>query len=770
MGAEDAKVIDIPLAGMSVSGDLAAATDGTSPFIRNIVTRPGGEFYAREPYRHEGPKPVNGVAQYHPLGFIEDWPRYSVKGAIYFETDTVNAKTAAAWVYTQNILTLVYDWSKLVMPAGILATDATEYQGLMCFSALRASGATPSSIDAVKIAGPALTTPEHVFHVLEGGVELYGNALSVFGDRLVIGNILRYITNLIGQTYGADAMYGVEGDWVENGTTFTSNTDTSFIAPNATSGVATYTLTDIVAFSSDDPDYFITADMFNTDPVNEMPITVEAFISGPVVARTTAYAVGAIIVVGGYLYICTTAGTTAGSAPSYNTTAGTFTTDGTAVFKNMGADTIEKFEIILAPAASASGIWSQAAMAVNYSPVEGQEASLGVRFRFGTVARTTWPTSAVKIGYKDGKSTNDPTKANKGIQITKGTVPAQFVQSDTEYTTVETQTSDTYWWTEPGTFEIMPLNHAKLSQAPGEITAICAPVAGRMIMYKRNMATVFQLSSDVNLPFSEERTLIEYGCANTRAWDVFEDVVYTVSQYEVYSFDGSGMPQPLCGTAMRDAVFARAGLQVPQSDQRIGIDREKREVHVYTQRNSVFVYNIDTRQWSVRSVHPNGVANMTVGDFCWAYDRFMTVSSPSGILSRGPTEVVEADTDLTGTSHVADFDYWIPQLGGAGELTVLIEKLHLHYRSTQTSDFKVEISRNGGATWTVLLSGLAPAAVGQRAKFVQIPVWASGEQPWIRLHRVGAAGKNSFYMVGLKAYLQLLGETVPAENAAFTVG
>ena len=55
----------------------------------------------------------------------------------------------------------------------------------------------------------------------------------------------------------------------------------------------------------------------------------------PIVARNTAYTVGAIVkptVANGYLYRCTTAGTSGASEPQFITTAGSLTTDGTAVF------------------------------------------------------------------------------------------------------------------------------------------------------------------------------------------------------------------------------------------------------------------------------------------------------------------------------------------------------------------------------------------------------------------------------------------------------
>lgn len=66
-------------------------------------------------------------------------------------------------------------------------------------------------------------------------------------------------------------------------------------------------------------------------------VVVKKGMAAPVVGRTTAYTVGQFVedpTNNGVSYECTTAGTTAGSAPSYNTT-GT-TTDGSAVFTAYG--------------------------------------------------------------------------------------------------------------------------------------------------------------------------------------------------------------------------------------------------------------------------------------------------------------------------------------------------------------------------------------------------------------------------------------------------
>jgi hypothetical protein len=55
---------------------------------------------------------------------------------------------------------------------------------------------------------------------------------------------------------------------------------------------------------------------------------------------TTAYSVGETILATGIVYQCTTAGTSGGSAPTFNTTLGSTTTDGTVVWTSRGAVTM----------------------------------------------------------------------------------------------------------------------------------------------------------------------------------------------------------------------------------------------------------------------------------------------------------------------------------------------------------------------------------------------------------------------------------------------
>lgn len=63
---------------------------------------------------------------------------------------------------------------------------------------------------------------------------------------------------------------------------------------------------------------------------------VSSVSAGTPFQNTHAYTVGDLVSAGGYLYATTTAGTSAGSAPTWGTTVGGTTTSGTAVFTNMG--------------------------------------------------------------------------------------------------------------------------------------------------------------------------------------------------------------------------------------------------------------------------------------------------------------------------------------------------------------------------------------------------------------------------------------------------
>ena len=62
-------------------------------------------------------------------------------------------------------------------------------------------------------------------------------------------------------------------------------------------------------------------------------VTLTPAVALPTIARQTAYNLGAELVLNGYQYKVTTAGTTAANAPTYSTNLGDTVTDGTAVLQ-----------------------------------------------------------------------------------------------------------------------------------------------------------------------------------------------------------------------------------------------------------------------------------------------------------------------------------------------------------------------------------------------------------------------------------------------------
>jgi hypothetical protein len=136
-------------------------------------------------------------------------------------------------------------------------------------------------------------------------------------------------------------------------------------------------------------------------------------------------------------------------------------------------------------------------------------------------------------------------------------------------------------------------------------------VAGRYLVHKRNGFWVFNGNQDVRsadvIPIRRERIYKGVGCIGPRAHDNLNDVHYFIGEDDVYAYSPTeGDPVGICGPGMREEIMDRGSnwveSQATYNMPILKIDQRQKEVWVYTQKGTLYCYNIDRKMWSSHDV------------------------------------------------------------------------------------------------------------------------------------------------------------------------
>jgi hypothetical protein len=587
---------------------------------------------------------------------------------------------------------------------------------------------------------------------------LQARSLTAFKSRLFIGGVSLYFQNQLGYSFGTDPAYDPT-DWtltnVTAETITSGSTVTGRVTPTNTTTAKMSALFAIGAFN----DFTWLCPLRGTHPSYRMPVTLSVKYGNAWV--TNDYDAGDIVVpttANDYRYRCTVAGTAGGVEPVWPTVVGTTIVDGGVTWICEGSDVVVTTQQYV-PTATESSAFK--VFVLQGSVPDGAFGYLRCEIKFTHGSAITL--AGVDFSYKDGLTEGAPNKANYQQQVTTGSFIYPMGQDETDDLNTVYHTDYIYWTEIAQTQRIRATNFIRLTDAPGAITAI-RPVQGRLVAFKRNAAWVFSSTDDPDFPIIPDGDAkIGFGCLGPKALDVFEDIAYFIGENEIYSWDLSGAPVPLCGDAMREEIMSKASAtwvesQATYNTPLLRVDQKNRELWVYTQKGRLYVYDLDEKAWSVHdaggdtSVNPTGyeVADMlynpNTGHMYFAFGT--AAAGTAGVARLDPTVTDAEDSISTSGTLPVYSEIWPRPIETSGpRADVLVEAVRFHHAvtSSQTSQTTTAaVSFDHGQTFTKTNQvTLDPVSTGEYRP-MEVALYQSWGSCLVRLLHAGKGGANSF--------------------------
>jgi hypothetical protein len=599
---------------------------------------------------------------------------------------------------------------------------------------------------------------------------LSSQSLVSFQDRLWIANVYQYVFNQLGAT----AAYG--SGWTAtnvNVRSVVSNgiTTVTFI-PSSTSSAKEEVFGYNVPASSSETMLVYRSDMRGQAPTYRMPVSLEIYCADPV-ARLTAYSLGAIRVPdtpNGYRYRVTVAGTTAAGAPAWGTTIGGTTADGTVTWVNDGPDWFVSKEVEVENATDNQGRFQTEFVTARIPPMPSA-MTVNVRFKFGIPARTTWELWPIDIALKDGLTDGDVRKKNHGQQLTVGRFFYEFfnVESDDE---AAIHFPNRFMWCEPGDAkDFRPANYSDVSGGEGGITVI-RRLQKALAIFKRNTTFVYTTTGKADLPALFAGMFPGVGCIGTRAIAEFEGALFFVGEQEVYIFDGSSAPTPIVGDGMREAIFDRNTAtwvenQGTSKYPLLRIHEKNRQLWLYTQKATLWIYDLDSKKWSAGNVTKDaneGTSEIT--DLAHLNNKMYAIAETNKIV-REDSATTKDEVYVAGvvTGYNVTNEVWLHPMEAIPREDTLLESIGLHHKITGTWDsdtLEVGVSTDGGISFPKTHTVTVPLSTGGK-RSVDIVLWQREKNLTVRLKRRGKTGPTYFNIFWTEAWIQEDGLSLPQQ-------
>jgi len=582
-----------------VSGDAGSQPQGTTRLLQNMLPRPN-RFPSRPPFVYDDQMYVNGLANF--IDLANDATRLlavNTSQQLFTKSATAGAETWAG--------------PNATLVGGSRSTSYANYRG-KTYAMLDDGTGLPFS--AFVYDGATLSTSPFTSSIV-------ARCAVIFDDRLFLSYPRVTVDNLAFNT--VDDAYGYTTSTVNvtsSKTTDPDGTITYTQLPSSTAASGSFALIYSGGFAGSVPVTTDTPCVFRCNLRNRnygvaVPISLAITVGGGI-GRNRLYPLGALAATagaGGYadgtmpLYKCTTSGTTAGVAPTFNTTVGSTTTDGGVVWTCVNANSTIGLQELTLPGDSTWYTFYVAGTVPGGTGTATDNTALGVD-TFIRYYNSTSPSLSsaqlvsIDVGYRDGKTDGSPLKQNYGQQFTRGEFYYPFFNQESNRTAVIDLEEE--MWSEIGTpSQIIASSTYKLREVSGFPTNACV-IGNRKLTFKRSAFWQFQDTGDPDIPIRRERLNTVVGCIGPLALDTWNDTAFIIGEYEIFSYTVGGTPTPLCGEGMREEIMGRGSTWVESQSVYnrpiLRIDQSKLIMWVYTQKGKLYAYDLRTQAWSTHTL------------------------------------------------------------------------------------------------------------------------------------------------------------------------
>lgn len=578
------KLVKIPISidrGKWSSGDVSEIPDGYCVQCRNTVLRPKRQ-QARDPFVYDSLMNVRGLANF------EDQTNKASRMIAINSAQAFFEKATSGDTWSASLGTL----------SGTRLTDFANYRGIG-YGMMDDGSGNPTA--AFSFDGTTLSTSP-----FDSAIQ--GRCVTAFLDRLFIA--YPRVTVTAKPAFGSTERYGGFTSPSFTQRSITSGATTTYRV-YTTASIGSYivqrTVSSLAASSTDQP-FVARWDLRSTHPTYDLQCRLRCMLNNQI-ARLTAYVAGDIAYdpITGFRMRCTTGGTTAAGAPAFNVALGSQTVDGTVTWTNDGSIDFVDQDITIQNATASPG-WVTYWMT---GTIPKHTNTIALDFFLWTGTTTfVLPTTAVgiDIGFKDGLADGTIGKQNYGFQFILGDFRYPFVNKESS----DTSTVDlkSIVWSEvlrPKTFRASATYEPQ--EAIGYPTA-ATTLGGRYIVSFRDTFFIFTGNTDSSLdviPIRKERQQKGVGCIGPRAHDTVDGDWYFIGEDGIYRFSvGMDAPEEIGGDAMREEIMNRGSnwveSQATYNMPLLKVNKRDKEVLVYTQKGTLFVYSILSKGWTVWDV------------------------------------------------------------------------------------------------------------------------------------------------------------------------